>query len=141
MFENLNENTGFGRMRTLLGPLSEKLNLKFVKTNFSGSQKRKNGILTLNFKILGQLGSLITSRHGFRWFGWNIQKLMQVRYTSDVRTFQVVKVFFPRENEYIGGNNSRGIRGFINLQKKQQTTGTLLSIFDVKYSFNKRTVT
>ena len=98
MFENLNKNTGFERMRTLLDPLSKKLNLKFAvnsKTDFSGCQKRKKCILTPIFTILGQLGSLITSRHGFRW-SLDIQKLMQVRYNSDVRTFQVVKVFFPR---------------------------------------------
>ena len=69
MFENLNKNTGFGRMSTLLGPPSKKLNLKFAvnsKTDFSGGQKRKKCILTPIFIILGQLGSLITSRHGFR---------------------------------------------------------------------------
>ena len=49
MFENLNKNTGFGRMSTLLGPLSGKLNLKFVKTNFSGCQKRKKGHFDTEF--------------------------------------------------------------------------------------------
>ena len=55
----------------------------------------KNCILTLNFTFSGQLGSLITSRHAVRW-SWNLQKLMQVSYTSDLRTFHVVKIFFPR---------------------------------------------
>ena len=49
MFENLNKNTGFGRMSTLLGPLSGKLNLNFVKTNFSGGQKRKKGHFDTEF--------------------------------------------------------------------------------------------
>ena len=55
----------------------------------------KNCISTLNFTFSVQLGSLITLRHVFRW-SWNFQKLMQVRYSSDLRPFQVVKVFFPR---------------------------------------------
>ena len=82
----------------LPGPLSEKLNFKFVinlKTDFSGVEKVKNWILTLNFTFSRQLGSLITSRHTVR-SSWNFQKLMQVRYTSDLKTFQVVKIFFPR---------------------------------------------
>ena len=44
MFENLNKNIGFGGMRTLPGPLSEKLNFNFVinsKVDFSGGQKRE----------------------------------------------------------------------------------------------------
>ena len=45
---------------------------------------------------------------------------MKVRYTFDLRTFQVVKIFFPR---------------------KRKTYQTFFSIFDVKYFFNKRTVT
>ena len=65
------------------------------KQIFQGLKNVKNCILTLNFTFLGQLGSLITSRHAFR-SSWNFQKLMQVRYTSDLRTFQVVKIFFPR---------------------------------------------
>ena len=48
--------------------------------------------MTLNFRFSGKLGSLITSRHAFR-SSWNFQKLMQVRYTSNLRTFQVVKNF------------------------------------------------
>ena len=70
----------------LPGPLSEKLNFKFVinlKTDFSGVEKVKNWILTLNFTFSRQLGSLITSRHTVR-SSWNFQKLMQVRYTSDL---------------------------------------------------------
>ena len=55
--------------------------------DFSGGQKLKNCILTLNFTFSG--------RHAFR-SSLNFQKLMQVRYTSDLRTFQVVKIFFPR---------------------------------------------
>ena len=38
----------------------------------------------------------------------NFQKLMRVRYTSGLRTFQVVKIFFPRSG------------GFIKLQKKKK---------------------
>ena len=51
--------------------------------------------MTLNFTFSSQLGSLITSRHAFR-LSWNFQNLMQVIYTSDFRTFQVVNIFFPR---------------------------------------------
>ena len=65
------------------------------KQIFQGVKNVKNCFLTLNFTFLGQLGSLITSRHAFR-LSWNFQKLMQVRYTSDLRTFQVVKIFFSR---------------------------------------------
>ena len=53
-------------MWTLPGPLPEKLNFRFVinsKTDFSLGPKTKNCILTLNFTLSGQLGSLITSRH------------------------------------------------------------------------------
>ena len=51
---------------------------------------------------------------------------MQVRYTSDLRTFQVVKIFFPRSEVHeIAKNSCR----------------TFYSIFDVKYFFNKRIVT
>ena len=76
-------------MLTLPGTLSEKPNFKFVinlKTHFSGGQKRKK---------LRQLGSLITSRHAVT-LSSNFQKLMRVRYTSGLRTFQVVKTFFPK---------------------------------------------
>ena len=65
MFENLNKNTGFGRMRTLLGPLSEKLNLKFVKTNFSGGQKRKKGHFDTEFQ---NFGSTWESNNFQTWF-------------------------------------------------------------------------
>ena len=40
---------------------------------------------------------VITSRHAFR-SSQNFQKLMQARYTSDLRTFQVVNLFFPRSS-------------------------------------------
>ena len=85
-------------MWPLPGPLSEKPNFKFViysKTDFSGGQKRKNCILTLNFIFSGQLGSIITLRHAFR-SSWNFQKLIQVTCTSDLSTFQIVNIFFPR---------------------------------------------
>ena len=85
-------------MWKLSGPLSDKISFKFVinsKTDSSGVQKRKKCILTLNFTYSGQLGSLITSRHAFR-LSLNFHKLMQVIYTSDSETFQVVKIFFPR---------------------------------------------
>ena len=63
--------------------------------------------MTLNFTVLSQLWSLITSRHAFRW-SWNFQKLMQVRYTLDLRTFQV-KILPPEitktwEFAILGGN-------------------------------------
>ena len=48
-------------MWALPGPLSEKLNFKFVinsKKDFSGGQKRKKCILTLNFTFSSKLGSL-----------------------------------------------------------------------------------
>ena len=51
--------------------------------------------MALNFTFSGQLGSLLTSKYAFRW-SWIFQKLMQVRYTSDFRTFPYVKIFFPR---------------------------------------------
>ena len=56
--KNLNKNIGLGGMCTLSCALSEKLCFKSVinsKTNFSGGQKQKNCILTLNFKCSGQL--------------------------------------------------------------------------------------
>ena len=63
---------GHGWMWKLPGPLSEKLNFKFVinsKTDFSGGVKNiKNCILTLNFTVSGQLGSLITSRYEVKMF-------------------------------------------------------------------------
>ena len=65
------------------------------KQIFQGVKYVKNCIFTQHFKFLGQLGWLITSRHTFR-SSWNFQKLMKVRYTFDLRTFQVVKIFFPR---------------------------------------------
>ena len=49
-------------MWTLPGPLSEKLNFKFAinsKMDFSGGQKQKKCIFTLNFTFLGELGSLV----------------------------------------------------------------------------------
>ena len=49
---------------------------------------------------------------------------MQVRYTSDVRTFQVMNFFFQYQ-------------GVHKIAKK--TCGSLFSIFDVKYFFSKRT--
>ena len=85
-------------MWTLRGPLSEKLNFKFLinsKTDSSGGQKHKKMHFDTKFHILGQPGSLITSRHAFR-SSWNFQKLIQVRYTSDLRAFQVAEIFFPR---------------------------------------------
>ena len=95
-FENLNKNIGFGGMWTLPGPLSEKLNFKFVinsKMDFSGGHKHKKLHFDTEFYIFGcLLGSLITSKHAFRW-SWNFQKLMQDRYTSDLRTFEVAKIF------------------------------------------------
>ena len=62
------------------------------KRIFVGVKYGKNCILTLNLTFSGQLGSLITSRHAFR-SSQNFQKLMQVRYTSDLVTFQVVETF------------------------------------------------
>ena len=54
MFENLNKNIGFGGMRTLPGPLSEKLNFNFAinsKADFSGGQKREKFHLDIKFHI------------------------------------------------------------------------------------------
>ena len=71
-------------MWTLSGPLSEKLNIKFVINSekaFSGGQKRKKLHIDTKFHIFGS-----TSRHAFR--SWIFQKLMQVRYTSDLRTWK-----------------------------------------------------
>ena len=51
--------------------------------------------MTLNFAYTDQPGSLITSRHAFR-SSWNFQKSKQVIYTSELGTFQAVKIFFPR---------------------------------------------
>ena len=65
-FENLKKNIGFGGMWTLPGPLSEKLNFKFVINSKTEVQNVKNCIFTLNFTFSGQLVSLITSRHAFR---------------------------------------------------------------------------
>ena len=56
-------------MGTLPGPLSEKLNFKFVinsKTDFSGWQKYKKLNFDVKFHIFWSIGSLITSRHAFR---------------------------------------------------------------------------
>ena len=50
--------------------------------------------MSLSFTYSDQLGSLITSRHAFR--SWNFQKSKQVMYTSELGTFQAVKIFFPR---------------------------------------------
>ena len=61
------------------------------KQIFQEVKNVKNSILTLNFTFSGQLGSLITSKHAFR-SSWNFQKLMKVRYTLDLRTFQVVEI-------------------------------------------------
>ena len=62
--------------------------------------------MTLSFTFLGQLGSLITSRHAFR-SSWNFQKLMQVRYIyfwlKDISGFE---------------NFLSKIRGLIKLNKK-----------------------
>ena len=74
---------------------------------------------------MGQLRSLITSRHVFR-SSWSFQKLMQVRYTSGLRKFLVLKIFFPRSD------------GSWNCKKK--LCATFFSIFDVKYFLKKRTV-
>ena len=51
---------------------------------------------------------------------------MQAKYNSDLRTFPVVKIFFPRS-------------GVDKIAKNP--CGKFFSIFDVKYFFNKRTVT
>ena len=62
-------------MGTLPGLLSGKLNFKFVinsKTDFSGVQKRKKMHIDSKFDIF------------------------RLTYASDVRTFQVVKIFFPK---------------------------------------------
>ena len=76
------------------------------KQIFQGVKNVKNCILTLNFTFLGQLGSLITSRHAFR-SSWNFQKLMQVRYIyfwlKDISGFE---------------NFLSKIRGLIKLNKK-----------------------
>ena len=53
---------------------------------------------------------------------------MQIKYTSDLRKFQVVKILFPRSE-----------RGGHKIEKKHPC-GTCFSIFDVKYFFNERTV-
>ena len=72
---------------------------------FQGVKNLKNCILTLNFTICGQLGSPITSRHALK-SSWNFPKLMQVRYTSDLRTFQFVNIFIPRSGVHkIGKKN------------------------------------
>ena len=47
----------------------------------------------INFRFWGQFRSLTTFRYIFRW-SWNFQKSMQVRFTSDLRRFQVAKIFF-----------------------------------------------
>ena len=63
------------------GPVSGKLNFKFVfnsKTDFSGSQKRKK----LHFD---------TKFHMF-WSTWELKTII----LQTFRTFQVVKIFFPR---------------------------------------------
>ena len=98
-FENLNKNIGFGGMWTLPGPLSEKLNFKFVinsKMDFSGGQKRKKLHFYTEFHIFRSTWESNNFKTGFFRSSLNFQNLMQVRYTSDLRTFQVVKVFFPR---------------------------------------------
>ena len=62
-------------MGTLPGLLSGKLNFKFVinsKTDFSGVQKRKKMHIDSKFDIF------------------------RLTYASDVRTFQVVKILFPK---------------------------------------------
>ena len=66
------------------------LNQKWI---FQGVKNVKNCILTLNYLFSGQLVSLITSGHAFRW-SWNLQKLMQVRYTSDLGHFMLWKFSF-----------------------------------------------
>ena len=68
----------------------------------------------------------VTSRNAFR-SSLTFQKLMQVRYTSDLRTFQVVEMFFPRSGR--------------SYNCKEKPCGTFFSIFDVKYFFKKRTLT
>ena len=53
---NLNKDIGFGGMRTLLGPLLEKLSFKFVinsKMNFSEGQKCKKLHCATKFHIFG----------------------------------------------------------------------------------------
>ena len=58
------------------------------KRIFQGVKNVKTCIFTLNFTFSDQLGS-----HAFR-SSWNFQNLMQVRYTSGLSTFQVVKLSF-----------------------------------------------
>ena len=55
---------------------------------------------------------------------------MQVSYNSDLRTFQVVKIFFPRTGVHK-----------IATKKKQTQIKDFFSILDVEYFFNKRTIT
>ena len=65
------------------------MNLSLVqKRIFQGVKNVKTCIFTLNFTFSDQLGS-----HAFR-SSWNFQNLMQVRYTSGLSTFQVVKLSF-----------------------------------------------
>ena len=55
-FENSNKNIGFERMWTLPGPLSEKLNFKFLinsKIDFSGGQKHLRLHFNPEFQIFG----------------------------------------------------------------------------------------
>ena len=89
------------------------------KRIFQGVKNVKNCILTLNFTISGQLGSL---RHAFGW-SWNFQKLMQVRYTSDlIRAFRLWKFSFQDQRVH-------------TIEKK--TMWNIFSIFAVKYSSTK----
>ena len=87
------------------------------KQIFEGVKNIKNCIFAQNFTFSSQLRSLITSTHAFR-SSWNFQKLMPVRYTSDLRAFQVVK-----------------IQGFIKLQRKP--CGTFFSILMLHISSMK----
>ena len=82
--------------------------------------------MTLDFTFLCQLGGLITSNHTFR-SSWNFQKLMQVRYASDLRACQVVKMFFQDQG--------------VHKSAKEKPCWIFFSILDVKYFFNKKTLT
>ena len=93
-------------MWALPGPLSEKLNFKLVinsKTDFSGGGQK---CIKLHFNTKFHFKTSFRS-------SWNFQKLLQVRYTSDLRTFEVAKFYFQDQGVH----------------------------FDVKYFFNKITVT
>ena len=79
----LNKNIGFLGMWTLPDPLSEKLNFIFVinfKKTFSGGQKQKNCILTLNFIYSGQLEIIKKNHveHFFQFLMFNISSIKEL---------------------------------------------------------------